>query len=303
MAPPYAAHFAPALAARLRDVRVLRDGADDLASAEFVVAIAPPPGQLAGLKGLRCVIAPGAGVEHILSDPDYPRHVPLARLSQPDLRQRMLEYVVLHVLRIHRCSDAYAAQQARGDWSVIWPQKSAPQRRVGVMGLGVLGAPISRVLNDLGFAVSGWSRTPKDISGVRSYAGVAGLRPFLHEVEILVNLLPATAETRRILDAERLSWLPPGASLINVGRGATVDEEALLEALASGQVDQAVLDVFEVEPLPADHPFWRHPKVVVTPHCASAVTPEALAEGVADVIERVLANTPPAQLVDLERGY
>lgn len=303
MAEQYAEHFEPALSKRLPQVRLLRSEDPELGSAEFALAIAPEPGRLAAMPALRCVIAPGAGVDHILADPGYPNRVLLARLSQPDLRQRMTEYVLLHVLRIHRRFADYQVQQARQEWRIIWPQKAAPERVVAVMGLGELGGPIAQMLDHVGFEVRGWSRSPKCLPGVQTYSGSGELAAFLDGAEILVNLLPATAETRCLLNERSLAWLPAGSSLINVGRGATVDETALLDALDRGQLAEAVLDVFQTEPLPPAHPFWRHPKVTVTPHCASAVTPDALAEGVAEVIDCVLSGRKPKQLVDLRRGY
>lgn len=295
--------YAPALRKLLPGVEVLIDGDACFEEADFAVAIAPPPGRLAAMAKLRCIMAPGAGVDHILADPAYPAHIPLVRMVQPDLLLRMKEYIFLHVLRHHRRMPDYEQQQRELKWQNIWPQKAAGERCVGILGLGELGAPIARELAAFGFEVAGWSRRVKKLPGIECHHGAEGLRETLRKSEILVNLLPATGETWRLLDAERLGWLPCGASIINAGRGATVDEAALLKALDAGMIDAATLDVFVTEPLPADSPLWIHPRVTITPHCASAVTPEALAHGVRRTMTEIETGSPPEQLVDLLRGY
>lgn len=304
MPEPLVQFYAPALRRLLPDVAVRAEVQDErFENAEYVLAIAPPPGRLAAMPNLRCVIAPGAGVDHVLADPGYPRNIPLVRMVQPDLLQRMKEYVLLHVLRHHRRAMDYEAQQRAMVWRNLWPQKSASERSVGVLGLGELGGPIAADLAAFGFQVRGWSKQSRTLDGVECHHGFDGLRTVLATSEILVNLLPATPETFQILNAERLGILPAGACLVNAGRGATVDEEALLAALDSGKLDGATLDVFVTEPLPVDHPFWRHPRVTVTPHCASAVTPEAMATGIRRIMIEIGEGNRPEQAVDLSRGY
>lgn len=303
MPEPLSAFYGPRLAELLPDIQVADGNEAEASEAQFVLAISPTPGRLATLPSLRCVIAPGAGVDHILADDAYPRHVPLARMVQPDLLQRMLEYVVLHVLRHHRRTLDYEAQQRAAAWRVLWPQKAATERCVGILGLGELGHPIARTIAGLGFEVRGWSRTAKAIEGVSTFAGPATLPTFLSGAEILVNLLPATPETRHLLDAGRLAMLPRGAAIINAGRGSTMVQADLLKALESGHIDSATLDVFETEPLPPADPLWSHPRVTITPHVASAVTPEAMAQGVRAVVDAVLAGRSPPQEIDLGRGY
>jgi glyoxylate/hydroxypyruvate reductase A len=300
----YASYYQAELVARLPEVEIVTpDEPERLRLAEFAIAIAPPRGLLKSMTALRCVVAPGAGVERILADPEYPPGLMMARMSQHDLRQRMLEYVLMHALRHHRQVFDLEAQQRDKVWEMRWPQKAAPERTVGMLGLGELGGPIAEALSQVGFKVKGWARSPKTLKGVETFAGEAEFDAFLDGVEILVNLLPLTPETRGLIDARALHRLPQGAAVINAGRGPTVVEADLLAALESGWIDGATLDVFDVEPLPADHPFWTHPRVTVTPHNAASVTGETLAEGMRAVIAAVLEGRDPPQRVDISRGY
>lgn len=270
------------------------------APADYAVVWRPPPGALARLRGLRAIVSIGAGVDHVLADPALPP-VPVLRTLGPDLTQRMREYVALHVLRHHRDMPALCAAQARAEWrQIVTPP--APRRRVGVMGLGVLGSAAAQTLVALGFDVAGLSREPREMAGIRCYPAGA-LPDFLARSEILVNLLPLTAQTRDLLDARRLAMLPRGACLVHAGRGEHLDEDALLDALDSGQIAQATLDVFRTEPLPADHPFWRHPQVTVTPHLASMIDPQSGAALIAESLRACARGALPAALADPQRGY
>lgn len=302
MAPELARLYAPAIQAAVPTAS-LSERTSPGSLARYLIAIAPPPGLLPSLPSLRGVLAVGAGVEHILACGDYPAHVPLARLPQRDLVARMSEYIALHVLRAHRNVLAYEGQQRAGQWRMIWPQKAACERSVGILGAGTIGMAAARALLHFGFSVRGWARTGKPEAPIPVDVGSMELDGFLARSEILVNLLPLTPETDRLIGAAQLAQLPRGAHLINAGRGATMCEDAILAALESGALGSATLDVFAIEPLPADHPFWRHPRVTITPHCASAVTPEALAAAAAETIARLEAGETPPHLVDLARGY
>ncbi|MHA1564581.1 MAG: 2-hydroxyacid dehydrogenase, partial [Alphaproteobacteria bacterium] len=214
----------------------------------------------------------------------------------------MREYVLLAVLSYHRQAPAYHAQQQQNDWTEHF-QPPAAERSVGIMGLGVMGQAAAASLAAHGFAVSGWSRGAKRIDNVRCFHGKQGLGPFLRATEILVCLLPLTSETENILDERLFAQLPTGASLINVARGAHLVEADLLEALASGQIAYATLDVFATEPLPGDHGFWRHPQITMTPHVASISDPRSVADQVIENIRRARDGETLLNQVDRLRGY
>ncbi len=283
------------------EVRVWPDVGDP-ADIEFALVWMHEPGSLKAFPNLKGIFSLGAGVDHIFRDPDLPPGVPITRVVDPDLTDRMTEYVLLHVLRYHRQQPAYDAQQARGEWRELH-QPAAHDRRVGVMGLGVLGRDAAGRLADLGFRVAGWSRSAKEIEGVETFHGRDGLDAFLARTDILVCLLPLTPATEDILDARLFARLPEGAYLINAARGRHLVEEDLLAALDSGRIAGATLDVFRREPLPPEHPFWRHPKVTVTPHIASITDPRSVARQVVENIHRLRAGRPPLHRVDPAAGY
>lgn len=247
----------------------------------------------------RAVLGIWAGVETIISNPTLTQ--PYARMVDPGLTQGMIDYVAGHVLRHHLGMDADITR-TDPDWAPHIPPL-ASHRRVGVLGLGTLGAACAAALAGLGFATAGWSSTPKSLPGVACHHGADGLDAVLATSEILVLLLPHTPQTESLLDAARLAQLPRGAVLINPGRGALIDDAALLDALGSGQVGHATLDTFRIEPLPRDHPFWTHPQVTVTPHIASETRPESAARVIAENIRRGEAGEPFLHLVDKARGY
>ncbi|QQP90035.1 glyoxylate/hydroxypyruvate reductase A [Skermanella sp. TT6] len=283
-----------------REIRVWPD-AGDLSEIDYALAWRPPAGVLGRLPNLKVIFSLGAGVDGVLSDPDLPDK-PLVRMVEPGLTEGMTEYVVLQVLHWHRQAEAYRAQQERREWRQL-DQKLARERRVGVLGLGVLGADAARVLKELRFDVAGWSRSPKDLPGVTCFHGAAGLPEFLARTEILVCLLPLTPETAGILNWETLAALPRGACIINAARGGHVDESDLLAELDSGHIAGASLDVFAEEPLAPDHPFWSHPRVLVTPHVAAVTHARTAAGHIAEQIRRFEAGLPLEDLVDRTRGY
>lgn len=262
----------------------------------------PPPGLLASLPNLKLIASLGAGVDHIFADPQLPAQVPIVRLVDPHMTAAMSEYVQLQVLRLHRQDLAYLAQQRRGEWRPL-PQPNAGERRVGILGLGVLGGEAALKLSVLGFEVAGWSRAEKKLPGIACFHGTAGLDAMLARSEILVCLLPLTRATEGILDAGLFAKLPRGAAIVNCARGRHLVESDLIPALDSGQLSAAVLDVFRDEPLPAGHPFWRDPRIVVTPHVAAATNAPTAALAIADNLRRLGDGRPLVNRVDASERY
>ena len=262
----------------------------------------PPPGELAKLPRLRLICSLWAGVDGLLLDPSFPRRVPLARLVDPYMTQAMSESVLAHVFAAHRQLDIYRRQQSEGVWRTQ-PQPRAQERRVGILGIGALGGDAALKLTALGFDVAGWSRRPRELPGITSFAGADQLIPFLRRSEILVCLLPLTDETRSILDARAFAALPAGATVVNLARGGLIVDRDLLAALDRGHIGGAVLDAFEVEPLAPDHPFWRHPRVQITPHIAAISDARSVAPVIAANVRRFRAGEPVQNLVDLSAGY
>ncbi|HLT02350.1 MAG TPA: glyoxylate/hydroxypyruvate reductase A [Geminicoccaceae bacterium] len=273
----------------------------DPAQIDVALVWRPPPGELARYPNLRAILSLGAGIDGLIADPDLP-DVPIARMVDPSLTRTMTEYVLLAVLRHHREFDRFERAQRAREWAYAFPPQ-ASERRVGVMGLGELGGAAARQLVAHGFQVLGWSRTPKALDGVVSYAGRSELHNFLHRTDILVCMLPLTAETVGILDAATFAALPHGAYVINVARGQHLVEADLIEALDSGHLGGATLDVFREEPLPRGSPLWSHSKVLITPHVASYSVPATAADGVVANIRRALAGEPLLHQVDRARGY
>jgi glyoxylate/hydroxypyruvate reductase A len=248
---------------------------------------------------LKAVLNLWAGVEDVVGNPTLT--VPLARMVDSGLTEGMVEWVTAHVLRHHLDLDHWLAAQT-GTWAPRVPPL-ARNRPVTVLGLGALGLACAQALAALNFPVAGWARSPRTVSGVRTFHGADGLLPALDGAQVVVLLLPDTPATEGILDARALAALAPGAVVLNPGRGTLIDDAALLAALDAGQLGHATLDVFRTEPLPPDHPFWAHPKVTVTPHIASATRPETAAEIIAENIRRGEAGEPFLHLVDRTLGY
>lgn len=240
-----------------------------------------------------------AGVEAVA--PNKTLTIPLTRMVGGGLTEGMVEWVTGHTLRHHLGMDAQINNPAH-EWSVRVPPL-ASQRPVAILGLGELGTACARALTGLGFPVSGWSRSAKTVEGVTTHHGPDGLKDALQDAEIVILLLPNTAATENVINAETLALTAPGAFLINPGRGTLIDDDALLAALDSGQIAHATLDVFRVEPLPSDHPFWAHPNVTVTPHIASETRASLAADVIAENIRRGEASEDFLYLVDRSAGY
>jgi glyoxylate/hydroxypyruvate reductase A len=272
------------------------------AQADYALVWRPPAALFAEQRALRAIFNLGAGVDALLALPELPATVPLIRLEDAGMAQALADYVLGAVLRGYLGFDRYAAQQARQDWQPL----ERPRRdryQVGVLGLGAIGRVIAATLAAQGFAVRGHARSRRELPGVRCFAGKGEFAAFLNGLDTLVSVLPLTADNRGLLNRAALERLADGAQLVNVGRGAHLVEADLLALLASGKLGGATLDVFETEPLPAGHPFWRHPQILVTPHVSAETQLEASAAQIADKIARLERGEPVTGVVDRRRGY
>ncbi|WP_441238007.1 2-hydroxyacid dehydrogenase [Bradyrhizobium sp. 930_D9_N1_4] len=273
----------------------------DPAAVRYLVAWVPPDDIATTFPNLELVFSVGAGVDQF-DTTKVPAHIPLVRMLEPGIAETMVEYVTMAVLGLHRDLLHFINQQKEQVWREI-RITPAKRRRVGVMGLGQLGQAVLERLTAFGFPLLGWNRSPREIEGVTCYSGADSLPEFLAQADILVCLLPLTDETRGILNADLFARLPRGAGLVNVGRGPHLVEADFLAALDSGTLSGAVLDVADPEPLPAGHPFWSHPRILLTPHNASMTSPDTAVDFVLDVIARHRRGEELPGRVDRTRGY
>jgi glyoxylate/hydroxypyruvate reductase A len=264
---------------------------------EAAVVWRPPPGMLEQLPGLRVICAMGAGVDYLFAPGLDPPAVPIVRLVDPVMSERMASYVLAAVLYHQRQLGRYREQQRERMWRQMMHSDTADVR-IGIMGLGPMGRASAQLLKRVGYDVAGWSRRPRSIAGVRCCAGRDEFDAFLGRSDFLVCLLPLTPATRGILRRATFDALPEGAVVINAARGDHLIEADLLAALDAGRLAGAVLDVLSVEPLPEDHPLWRHPNVLITPHVASLSHPATGAAQVVATLRAVQAGQQPAQVVD-----
>jgi glyoxylate/hydroxypyruvate reductase A len=299
--PEWQRHFAAAGAPV--EVRWWADATVDPAAVRYVLVWDPEPGRLATLPKLEVIFGSGAGVDFITADPALPKHIPLVRMATPGAAQRMGEYVTWAVLSLLQDARRMARAQSVPRWDYFEREATAPDTTIGIMGLGQMGAAAARMLRGIGFPVIGWSRTRKDLQDVRSFAGAEEMDAFLAHADILVCLLPATSETRGILAKPLFDRVKPGAALVNAGRGSHQRIADILAALDAGQLSAAVLDVFEQEPLPADHPAWTHPRITITPHVGSLPPRSERAAHVARMIARHERGETLPNTYDHERGY
>jgi glyoxylate/hydroxypyruvate reductase len=285
---------------------VLWPEAVDPARIDYVCVWRQPPGLLAAFPNLKAIFSLGAGVDHLLQDTNLP-DLPIVRIIDSDLTQRMVGYVVMHALLHQRQMKLYDAQQKGRCWRGHY-EPPPGEIRVGIMGMGVMGQATAKGLQAVGFSVAGWSRSMKNIAGVEMFSGEAGLEKLLAQTNILVCLLPLTASTKWILRYDLFRKLARGGALggpflINAGRGGLQVEDDILRALQNGTLAGASLDVFETEPLPLSSAFWTHSKVYVTPHNAASSDPRALVANIMAQIERYERGEPLQNQVDRKLGY
>jgi glyoxylate/hydroxypyruvate reductase len=286
---------------------VMLDEPFDRDSVRYALSWRHPPGALKDLPNLQVILSLGAGVDHLFADPALPDR-PIVRVVDPDLTNRMSEWVVMHALIHLRQLRRYERQQGERIWEDDDQQPKASDIEIGLLGLGVMGSDAAAKLRPLGFGVAGWSASPKSLPDVTCFSGAEGLRRMLAQTDMLIVLLPLTEATRGIISASLLSQLKRdgplgGPILINAGRGGLQVEADILDALGSGALKGASLDVFEREPLPSDSRLWSHPAVYISPHNAAISSPKAIAALVARQIEAHERGEPLAHLVKRDRGY
>lgn len=291
----------PAFAQVAPELRVLQAHEAGAAEAEVAACWFPPAGALQALPRLRLIHSVSAGIEHLDTAGDLPA-VPVCRVVDPEQRQGMVEFMRWTVIHYQRHFDLALANQRQARWQRP-PQIPAGEYRVGVLGLGSMGSAVAQDLAGAGYAVRGWSRSAKTLAGVDCYHGDSGLQDCLTGLDLLINLLPLTAATERLLDSQLFAALAPGAVLVNGGRGQHVAAADLTAALSSGQLRAALLDVFEQEPLPADHPWWHTPGITVTPHMASAASARCIASQIAENTQRLLTGAALLHRADPALGY
>ena len=289
-----------------RDLRIWPDAIGDKADIAYALVWRPPPGLLATLPNLKAILNIGAGVDALLADPTLP-NLPMARAAHPDLTKRVVGYVVLHVLAHHNRTWRYVVQQRERLWREH-KHPSSDQVAVGIMGIGVIGTEAAHVLARLGFQVAGWSRTPKTVAGIETFHGPAALDEFLARTEILVCLLPLTAQTEGLLNLALFRKLKRdgaagGAFLVNAARGKVQVDADIIAALDEGSLAAATLDVFPQEPLPAQSPLWTHPKVTLTPHVAGDISPQAFVDQLFAQVDRFERGESLENMIDRDRGY
>jgi len=301
-APNDAAGWTAALRHALPQAEIEPWSPERAAAADYAIVWRPSPDVVPSLRRAKAIFNLGAGVDAIPDVTAAEGRVPLIRLDDAGMAEQMVEYVCHAALRCYREFDAYAEQQRRALWQ---PRPREPKRgfAIGILGAGVLGSAVADALVGLRFTVRTWSRMRKALPGIASFAGMPELAAFLAGTRLLVCLLPLTRETRNLLDRARLSLLPRGACVVNVARGPVVVDADLLSLLDDGHLAGAILDVFRDEPLPPEHPFWHHPRVVVTPHVSAVTLIQESAEQIADKIRRLEAGLAVAGVVDPVLGY
>jgi glyoxylate/hydroxypyruvate reductase A len=293
------ARWAALLREELPGLEVLE--APDGEETPFVVAGKPPPGAFAAIRGLRVIFSINAGIEHLLAPGEVPESVTIVRLSDPTLATGMRDWALAQLLAWHRQLFLYREDSLRGAWTPR-PERLAAERTVLVLGAGSLGALTALGAAALGFRTRIWSRRRAALPGIEAFAGEE-LAQAAAGADAVISLLPLTPETRGVLGAPLFAQLRPGALLANGGRGAHVVEADLLAALETGQLGFAALDVFPQEPLPEAHPFWRHPRILVSPHVAAPTHPASAARHIAANLRDHLAGAPLRDVVDRAQGY
>jgi len=297
--PEFADLLPAALAQAGIEARILLEPGDPAAVDYIIYAPSAALQDFTPFTRCKAVLSLWAGVERIVGNSTLTQ--PLCRMVDDGLTEGMVEWVVGHSLRHHLGMDRHIINPGH-----VWDPTCPPlarERPVAMLGMGALGTACARALTALNFPVTGWSRSPKEVAGIRCLHGEVGLEAALRGAAIVVLLLPKTPETENLLDARRLGWLPKGAIILNPGRGPLIDDAALLAALDAGQVGHATLDVFRVEPLPQDHPYWAHPRVTVTPHIAADTRATGASQVLVENIRRGEAGVPFLHRVDRGLGY
>lgn len=298
--PEYETALPQALAQAGIAAQIIHDAPPNAASVDYIIyAPSSPLQDFAPFARCKAVLSLWAGVERIVGNATLTQ--PLCRMVEDGLTEGMVEWVVGHVMRHHLGMDAHIINPAH-EWRHIAPPL-ARERVVAMLGMGALGAAAAQALAALNFNVLGWSRTGGAVGGIAVQSGRDALRDVLNSADFIVTLLPRTPQTENLLNAETLSWVKRGAFILNPGRGALIEDDALLAALDAGHIAHATLDVFRSEPLPQDHPFWAHPRVTVTPHIAADTRATGAARALVENIRRAEAGEPLLHLVDRARGY
>ncbi len=296
---PWVADFAQVMPGA--EVVVWREGMQE-AVCDYAVLWGPTAALLGQLTHVKAIFLAGAGVDAVLKFGDALPDAPIIRLGDAGMAVQMAEYVAHAVLRYFRRFDDYEKQARRGIWAPL-PLHEKHEFTIGVLGMGMLGSRVLETMAHFGFPLRAWSRTPKQVDGVECFAGIDSLGEFLAGTRVLVCMLPLTPETSNLLDRARLSLLPQGAYLINVARGAHVAEPDLLTLIRSGHLSGATLDVFRNEPLPAPHPFWEEPRIIMTPHISALTVRRDSVRQIAGKIDKLEHGEPVADVVDRTRGY
>ncbi len=266
----------------------------------FALVWKPPAGLFGRLNRLEAISSLGAGVDGLVNHPEIPEGLPIGRLAGPRLATNMAAYLVAVVVRRWKRLNEFVADQRQRRWNQ-WAPEAPPI--IGLLGTGAMGRATAKAFGALDFPMLGWNRSGQGPDGADMYADRSGLEQLAQQADFLINLLPLTDRTRDLLDAGLFRHMKPESTLINVGRGQHLVESDLLKALERGRPGFAILDVFRTEPLPAEHPFWSHPKILITPHCASITLTREAAELAVESYRRVLAGKPPLGQVDRRRGY
>lgn len=292
--------FADAFAKHLPEISFTMEANKvDHSDVRFIMTWSPPA-DLHRYPNLQAVFCIGAGVDQF-ANVEMPAGLKLVRMVDEGITRMVVEYVVMAVLCLHRNLHLYIDHQRRRTWKEITPQAEAAERRVSILGTGVLGRATLQALRGFGFRLAGWSRSELSIEGVDCYRGEEGLRAMLPRTDILVCLLPLTSETTGILSVKLFAALPQGACLVHAGRGRQLDADALISSLDSGWLSGAFLDVVDPEPLPFDHPLWTHSRILITPHVAAITQPRSAAMTTIENVKRLLLGETPQGLVDLEK--
>ncbi len=291
-----------ALQAQLPDETIyIYPDVPDKAEVEFAAVWNIPPGELISCPNLRAILLLGAGGDFLMRETSLPP-VPIVRLVDETVVFDMTQYCLYWVAHYYRRFDRYALNQANAHWQrVEYPP--IERYRVGILGLGTIGTQIAGALSTLGYSVSAWVQTQRDAKQIKLYSGADQFPEFMANLDVLINVLPLTNETRGFLDIERLKMLPKEAKVINISRGAVIDDEALRSVLDSGHLGAAVLDVFDQEPLTPDHWAWRHPRVCITPHASGQTYARSAVKGLVANIQRIKRGEQPFPLYDQSKGY